>query len=121
MRILPSPKSPGKPTTPAKRRSIQTDFSNLAPLTTTGTIGFTSFRDTNSDSPPRNTKRKGRESIGGAMDADSEEEDDEADKPLVKIEDTGDDEDDDKSKILLSIEDARKQGELAEGVRKIKV
>ncbi|KAI9786665.1 MAG: hypothetical protein M1839_006216 [Geoglossum umbratile] len=121
MRILPSPKSPGKTTTPAKRRSIQTDFSNLAPLTTTGTVGFTSFRDTNPDSPPRSTKRKGRNSIGGAMDADSEDEDDEADKPKVKIEDTGDDEDEDKSKVLLSIEDARKQGELTEGVRKIKL
>jgi hypothetical protein len=55
------------------------------------------------------------------MDADSEDEDDEVDQPTVKIEDTGDDEDEDKSKVLLSIEDARKQGELAEGVRKIKV
>ncbi|KAI9762705.1 MAG: hypothetical protein M1840_001172 [Geoglossum simile] len=121
MRILPSPESPDKQTTPAKRRSVQTDFSNLAPLTTTGTIGFTSFRDTNSDSPPRSTKRKGRESIGGPMDADSEDEDDDVDKPSVKIEDTADDEDDNKSKIRLSIEDARKQGELAEGLRKIKL
>src|SRR5205809_2615395 len=118
MQILPSPKSPEKTPTSAKRRSMQTDFSSLAPLTTTGTIGFTSFRDTNSDSPPRNTKRKGRNSIGGVIDADSEDEDDEDSKPIVKIEETGEDDDEDKSKVILSIEDARKQGELAEGVRK---
>jgi hypothetical protein len=55
------------------------------------------------------------------MDADSEDEDDEDTKPVVKTEEIGEDEDEDKSKVLLSIEDARKQGELAEGVRKIKV
>jgi hypothetical protein len=49
-----------------------------------------------------------------AMDSDADDEDE------IKVEDV-DDEKDESGKGLLSPEDALKQGELAEGVRKIKV
>ncbi len=111
--------APPKPqtTSPAlKRRSGQLDFSSLGPLKTSGTVGFSTFRDR--DTQP--ARRKSRKS-NGAMDEDSDEDDDEDDAAAIlsKMEDV--DSKDDKSKNLLGPDDARFSGELADGVNRIRV
>lgn len=100
---------------PAKRRSTQLDFSNLGPLKKEGTVGFSAFRD--SDGPARRNKARKKSNgslVGGEMDEDSDDEDDEA---AMKMEEV----DDKDLKSMLSPEDAKRQGELAEGVDRIKV
>lgn len=110
MGILPTPKSDNKTPTSAKRRSMQTDFSSLGPLKPGGAIGFSTFRD-RSDVPNSKSKKK-----ASSSDMDSDEDDDE--EPAVgKAEDV----DVQDANKLLSPEEAEKTGELAEGVRKIKV
>jgi hypothetical protein len=114
--------APPKPqaTSPAlKRRSGQLDFSNLGPLKTSGTVGFSAFRDR--DSQPTRSK-KSRRSNGAAgssgMDADSDDDDeDDSGEILTKMEDV--DSKDDKSR--LRPEDAQFSGELADGVNRIRV
>lgn len=92
-----------------KRRSVQTDFANLKPLKPGGTIGFTGVRD-EASSGVRNGKKK---------DDDDMESDDEDESKIDKLaEADGGDEFKDK---MLSPEDVAKQGELADGVKKIKV
>ena len=116
MGILPSSKA--QPPTPAsiKRRSGQLDFSNLGPLKTSGTVGFSAFRERH-DEPARRNKKSRSKSNGSAMiDEDSEDDDDE-DEMLGKMEDV--DEKEDKSR--LGPEDAKFSGELADGVKRIKV
>lgn len=118
MGILPTPKTEAKSTTtPNKRASLQTDFTKLPPLKPGGTVGFAGFRDPSSTSPPV-AHSKGRKSRGlGSEDSEDE------DREETTIDRTLDG--DDKAKgddtALLSPEDAARQGELAEGVRKIKV
>ena len=97
-----------------KRRSTQLDFSNLAPLKPGGTVGFSTFRDT--DPSRRNKARKKSNGDAGAMDEDSDEDDEDA-QIVGKMEDV----DDKDLKTLLSPEDAKFQGELADGVGRIKV
>ena len=119
MGILPSSK--GQQTTPsaAKRRSAQLDFSSLGPLKTTGTVGFSAFRDQDTESTRRRkSRKKSNGSAGGAMDEDSDDDDDDSDAIMGKMEDL--DEKEDKSK-LLGPEDARFSGELADGVNRIRV
>ncbi|KAH6616988.1 hypothetical protein F5144DRAFT_596104 [Chaetomium tenue] len=115
--------APPKPqtTSPAmKRRSGQVDFSSLGPLKTSGTVGFSAFRDR--DSQPTRS-RKSRKSNGAsestAMDADSDDDDDDDDSAeiLSKMEDI--DSKDDKSK--LRPDDAQFSGELADGVNRIRL
>lgn len=118
MGVLPSAKS--QATTPAavKRRSGQLDFSNLGPLKTTGTVGFSAFRDQTAESSKRR-KGKGRKKSNGslgAMDEDSEEDDDEP-EILGKMEDI----DDKEVKPSTAPEDVKFTGELAEGVDRIKL
>lgn len=111
------PKQPKAIAGPAKRRSTQLDFGTLAPLKPVGTVGFSSFRD-NDASASRRTKsrKKSNGSVGGAMDEDSDEEDE--DPELIgKMEDSEDKD----VKTLLNPEDAKYQGELADGVGRIKV
>jgi hypothetical protein len=114
--------APPKPqtTSPAlKRRSGQIDFSNLGPLKTSGTVGFSTFRDKDSQSTGRRRSRKSNGAAGSsAMDADSEDEDDEdGGEILSKMEDV--DSKDDKSR--LGPDDAKFSGELADGVNRIRV
>lgn len=109
-------------TTPAaqKRRSGQLDFSNLGPLKTSGTVGFSAFRDKDSQPARRRKSRKSNGAAGSSvMDADSEDEDDDDDsvEMLSKMEDA--DTKYDKSK--LGPEDAKFTGELADGVNRIRV
>lgn len=97
-----------------KRRSTQLDFSNLAPLKPGGTVGFSTFRDTDPSSG-RNKARKRSNGDVGAMEEDSDEDDEDCE--IGKMEDV----DDKDVKTLLSPEDAKYQGELADGVGRIKV
>ena len=92
---------------PVGRRKSGLDFGSLKPLNAaSGTKNFGGYRDMQSP--------KAKQKSEDAMDSDADDEDDT--RP--------DDVDDDKDimdKDLLSPEDVAKQGELAEGVRKIKV
>ena len=116
--------APPKPqtTSPAlKRRSGQLDFSSLGPLKTSGTVGFSTFRDRETQPGLRRKSRKSNGAAGSsAMDADSDDDDeDDSGAILSKMEDV--DSKDDKSKALLGPDDARFSGELADGVNRIRV
>lgn len=95
----------------SRRKSSGPDFSKLGPLKTAGTVGFSGYRDAS------NTKRRNsRPKDSDAMDSDADDEDDERrtdgiDEGDIKHESGG----------LLSPEDAKRQGEISEGVQKIKV
>ncbi|TPX18863.1 uncharacterized protein E0L32_011478 [Thyridium curvatum] len=112
MGVLPSSKGQQATPTSNKRRSAQLDFSNLGPLKTGGTVGFSTFRDNANDSGRR---RKQRKSVGG-MDEDSESDDD-SDQILGRMEDV----DDKVVKSKVDPEDAKVTGELAEGVDRVRV
>lgn len=97
-----------------KRKSSGPDFSKLNPLNKFGTVGFSGYRD------PTGGKRRSKDKLAGAgedaMDSDNDEDEDErgpngSEDVDVKNANGG----------LLSPEDARRQGEIAEGVQKIKV
>lgn len=115
MGILPSSKA--QPPTPAsiKRRSGQLDFSNLGPLKTSGTVGFSTFRE-HKDEPSRKKKNRSKSNGSGMLDEDSDSDND-VDAILGKLEDIDEKED----KSLLGPEDAKFTGELADGVKRIKV
>jgi hypothetical protein len=93
-----------------KRRSLQPDFSNLGPLKPGGTVGFLNFRD--------NTEGRRKSQKNKALDDDDMDSDDDDDDRILNQADEEEGKDDDH---LLSPDDIRRQGELAEGVRKIKV
>ncbi len=114
MGILQPPKSE-KPTTVAKRKSLNAEFASLGPLKKEGTIGFSTFRD-NETRPKLRRKSSKREDLD-AMDSESEDEETEVVGKMEDVEDVEIKKEDD----LLSSEDAERTGELAEGVRKIKV
>lgn len=94
-----------------RRKSGGLDLSALKPLNapTTGTKNFAGYRE----SSQKDAKGKRSED---AMDSDAEDDDDD-----VKIKEEDDEDKDPSGKGLLSPEDARREGELEEGVRKIKV
>ncbi|KAI9805598.1 MAG: hypothetical protein M1825_000849 [Sarcosagium campestre] len=122
MGILPPSKVQEKTTaTSNKRRSVPTDYSKLGPLKTGGTVGFSAFRDGDVKSPKLGSKSRTKQP---SKPSDSDEEDDDdtvnddADDLIGKIEDV-DPKDEDKSS--LTVEDAERQGELAEGLRQIKL
>ncbi|KAI5464748.1 hypothetical protein BGZ63DRAFT_401664 [Mariannaea sp. PMI_226] len=110
--VLQSSKNP--PATPgsAKRRSGQIDFSNLGPLKAGGTVGFSTFRDQESEALRR---RKARKKSNGNIAEDSDDDDDDDSDALVKMEEVYDKDIDRK----IAPEDAQFQGELAEGVDRI--
>ena len=113
MGILKPSKTSDKPTaTTAKRRSMQPDFTNLKPLKAGGTMGFSSFREV---SDPRE-KPSSKNGAGDAMESDDDD-----DLEIDRVEKLAEPEGDDFKNGLLSPEDAKRQGELAEGVKKIKV
>ncbi|KAK3648078.1 hypothetical protein LTR56_007778 [Elasticomyces elasticus] len=92
-----------------KRKSSGPDFSNLGPLKSGGTVGFSGYRD-------NAAKRKDKSKDADAMDSDIEEEDNER-----EVDGEADGDQKDENGRLLSPEDARRQGELADGVQKIKL
>lgn len=107
--------SKGPQTTPGsvKRRSGQLDFSNIGPLKTGGTVGFSAFRDKESEAA---RKRKVRKKSNGALVEDSDDDDDD-DEAIIKMEDA----DDKIDSNHLAPEDAQSSGELADGVNRIHV
>jgi hypothetical protein len=105
MGILTPDKTQASPVT-SRRKSTGVDFGTLKPLNATaGTKNFGGYRDKDGKS-----KKKSED----AMDSDADDEDE------VKVEEPDDDKDP-SGTGLLSPDDAVRQGELAEGVRKIKV
>lgn len=109
MGILETDKIPQVVSPAARRKSGALDFGSLKPLNASaGTKNFGGYRDASQTSP------KSRQKTVEAMDSDADDEDD------IKLEDQDDDKDE-SGKGMLSPEDALKQGELADGVRKIKV
>ncbi|KAJ5594852.1 uncharacterized protein N7459_001060 [Penicillium hispanicum] len=104
MGILKDPKAQDTPAT--KRKSLQADFANLGPLKPGGTVGFLNFRD-------QESSRKGKKD-----DDDMDSDDDETDNPILGKADDDEGKDDDR---FLSPDDIKRQGELAEGVRKIRL
>lgn len=115
MGILPNSKQEKITSSATKRRSRQLDFGNLAPLKSTGTVGFSAFRDNNSSAKRSKPRKKSNGSVGMMEDSDDEDEDDNS---AVKMEEA-DDKDD--PHTTLSTEDAKFQGELADGLGRIKV
>lgn len=104
-------KSKAAEETPAKRRS--TDFSKLAPLKPGGAVGFVGYREGDKAGSSKAGKKSKKSS---ESDMDSDDDDDEKDPVTEKA-----DEDENNDTIHLSPDDLRRQGDLAEGVRKIKV
>lgn len=107
---------PGTPSAP-KRRSAQLDFSNLGPLKTTGTVGFTAFRDSSVDGTrQRKVRKKSNGKIETGMQDDDSDEDDDDDDIVGKMQDV-----DEKDTTHLAPDDAGFSGELADGVDRMKV
>ena len=97
----------------AKRRSGQLDFSGLGPLKSSGTVGFSAFRDQDANAQQRRKARK--KSTAGIDDSDEEEEESAI---IGKMQDV---EDKDDGKRLAVPEDGQFPGELADGVNRIHV
>ncbi len=118
MGILPSPKAQDKPSAPtAKRRSVQTDFANLKPLKSGGALGFSKFRD--NEPRPSLGDYKGNKDDS---DMESDDDDDRNEKrPKQEGVDPLDGNIEDELSHVLSAEDTIRQGELADGVKKIRV
>ncbi|OQD86958.1 hypothetical protein PENANT_c006G00640 [Penicillium antarcticum] len=96
------------PETPAatKRKSLQADLANLGPIKAGGSVGFLNFRE---EAKPR----KGKKNVDD-MDSD----DDDTDNPILGKADEEESKDDDR---FLSPDDIKRQGELAESMRKIRL
>ncbi|CAL8578145.1 hypothetical protein XPA_003947 [Xanthoria parietina] len=117
MGILQSPDAPIKtPETNTKRKSLQDAFAGLKPLTSGGTLGFTSFRDSTAQS----SSKRGDGSKLNKEDSDMEsgEDEDVGSRTPARNEDG---ESKESSNTNLSPEDARRQDEVAEGVQKIRL
>ncbi|KAK2770012.1 hypothetical protein FQN52_009021 [Onygenales sp. PD_12] len=112
MGILNPSKTQDKDATTARRTSLQPDFANLAPLKPGGAVGFVKFRDNNEEGVGK-SRKKAKTGSGSDMDSD----DDEPSSIITKVEN----EEDKDINPLLSPDDARQQGELAEGLRQIKL
>ncbi|KAI1263255.1 hypothetical protein F5Y18DRAFT_429345 [Xylariaceae sp. FL1019] len=117
MGIHPGAKEKEK--TPGSKRRSTLDFSNLGPLKSTGTVGFSAFRDQEAEAGKRRKSRRksNGNTAGGEMDEDSDDDDDEDRMPLAKMEDT----DDKVVKTHLAPEDAEVAGELQAGIDRIRL
>lgn len=114
--VLSSSKTTQATPSSVKRRSGQLDFSNLGPLKSTGTVGFSTFRDQGAEATRRRKARK--KSIGnvsGALNDDSDDDDDEDSAAMGKMEEI----DEKDFGGPLAPEDLQSQGELADGVNRI--
>lgn len=101
-----------------KRRSTQLDFSGLGPLKSTGTVGFSAFRDQEAEAAKRRkARRKSNGTNGNLMDEDSDDDDDRDIIPLARMEDA----DDKDVKAYPEVEDAKLTGELQAGIDRIRV
>ncbi|KAI1373575.1 hypothetical protein F4677DRAFT_429326 [Hypoxylon crocopeplum] len=116
MGLYPGTKDPKTPAT--KRRSTQLDFSGLGPLKSTGTVGFSAFRDQEAEAAKRRKARRKSNGLNGSlMDEDSDDDDDNDVVPLTKMEDS----DDKVVKTHLAPEDAKVTGELQAGIDRIRL
>ncbi|KAI2628153.1 hypothetical protein GGS21DRAFT_527990 [Xylaria nigripes] len=116
MSIIPGPKDSQK-TSGAKRRSTL-DFSGLGPLKSTGTVGFTAFRDQEMEAAKRRkARRKSNGKDASGMNEDSDD-DDEHEDLLAKMEE---DMEDKVVKPQLGPEDAKVTGELQAGIDRIRL
>lgn len=117
MGILQSvPKAQEKtPVSNGNRRSMQADFAKLKPLNPNGLTGFSKFRDPNEADSNEDSGKKAGKKRHSIVDSDDEETD-VKNQVLIKLES-----DDVDSNGVLSPEDAKRQGELAQGVQKIRV
>ena len=113
--VMQSTKTPQPTPASAKRRSGQLDFANIGPLKAGGTVGFTAFRDQDSETLRR---RKARKKSNGNIAEDSDDDDDDDDAVVGKMEDIDDKEGDGDK---LAPEDPKFGGELADGVNRIRV
>lgn len=111
MGILPTAKAE-KAAASVKRRSIAADLPKLGPLKKEGTAGFSSFRDAEG-----RRNRKGKRTSDDEMESDSEDDDTGI---IGKMEDINE-ADAKKDSGMLSPEDAERTGQVAEGIRKMKV
>ncbi|KAI0390328.1 hypothetical protein F5Y17DRAFT_69913 [Xylariaceae sp. FL0594] len=103
--------------TPSGKRRSTLDFSGLGRLKSAGTVGFSAFRDQETDAAKRRSlRRKSNGQVSGGMDQDSDE-DDEDDDLLAKMEDS----DDKVFKTELEPEDAKVTGELQAGIDRIRL
>lgn len=96
-----------------KRKS--TDFSNLAPLKPGGAVGFMNYREGENANTAK-LRKKSKKGSESDMDSDDDDDDDDKDPVANKAE-----EDENADNTHLSPDDLQRQGDLAEGVRKIKV
>ncbi|KAG6037660.1 hypothetical protein E4U41_004886 [Claviceps citrina] len=110
--VLNSSKNPQATPGSAKRRSGQLDFSSIAPLKSGGTVGFSAFRDQNTEATRRKKARK-KSNGDVAEDSDEEDEEDESDA-LKKMEDEYKN-----GEGKLALDDSKFGGELADGVNRI--
>ncbi|GAP88277.1 putative beta-lactamase-type transpeptidase fold domain-containing protein [Rosellinia necatrix] len=120
MGIVPGPKESQK--TPTGKRRSTLDFSGLGPLKATGTVGFSAFRDQETEAAKRRkARRKSNGNVGGVgMDEDSDDDDDDENplaNPLAGMEDV----DDKIVKSHLGPEDAQVTGELQAGIDRIRL
>ena len=117
MGIVPGPKESQK--TPGSKRRSTLDFSGLGPLKTTGTVGFSAFRDQETEAANRRKARRKSNGYAGRGIDDDDSDDDDADDdiPLAKMEDA----DDKVVKTHLEPEDAKVTGELQAGIDRIRV
>lgn len=95
-----------------QRRSMQSDIAKLKPLNPNGLKGFSQFRD-----PNERDEIEGRSRKGESKRRLNDDSDDDLDGPRIKLEEAESRE----SNMLLSPEDARRGGELADAVQKIRV
>ena len=93
---------------------MPTDFATLKPLKPGGALGFSTFRDTGDRSTSHGVAKKGSKD-----DSDLDSDEDDVGKGKSVKQDDADIQDSGVS--AMSPDDAKRQGELAEGVQKIRV
>ncbi|KAI1823492.1 hypothetical protein F4861DRAFT_549685 [Xylaria intraflava] len=118
MSIISGPKDSQK--TPGSKRRSTLDFSGLGPLKSTGTVGFSTFRDQETEAAKRRkARRKSNGNVGGGMNEDSDDDDDDdAEDLLAKMEE---DVEDKAVKTQLAPDDAKVTGELQAGIDRIRL
>jgi hypothetical protein len=99
--LRPQKSATPKTSSSAKRRSVQSGFANLKPLKAGGALGFVGVRE-----------EKGKKKADDEMESDDEE---------GSKGQTSDVDGEDATGNTLSPDDVKQQGEIAEGVKKIKV
>lgn len=120
MGILSTADTANTSSTQPKAKSKQMDASSLGKLKAKeGTVGFTGYRDSAKKSTKAFGEKSGKSGSHHEMDSDADDEDETAQRGAnglakVEVEEDGKD-------VVLSAEEVSRRGELAEGVKKMKV